>query len=181
MTQLFLPSHNTNLIMQNQQRVQEEPEAQMKTLSYMYIRRTWDDACLPNVQPTLYKYQSVHSLSLLAKFSLNSLQIHQNSLKTQKNSNKIDVHNKYSQLMSETQLSAIKAICLFLFIIQPKQICERNMTCTNNASSSLSSLSQIIITILYSLLPSSLLSYIFLLSLYLGQKPGPRCKGDSTL
>jgi len=68
--------------------------------------------------------------------------------------------------MSETQLSAMKATCLFLFIIQSKWMCKRNITCTNNASSSLSSLSQIIITIPYPLLPFSLLSYIPLYSLY---------------
>ena len=36
-------------------------------------------------------------------------------------------------------------------------------------------------TIPHSPLLSSLLSYIFLLSLYLDWKLGPRCKGDSTL
>jgi len=75
----------------------------------------------------------------------------------------------------------MKATCLFLFIIQPKWMCERNITCTNNASSSSSSLSQIIITIPYPPLPSSLLSYTSLFFLYLDWKPGPRCKGDSTL
>jgi len=83
--------------------------------------------------------------------------------------------------MSETQLSAMKAICLFLFIIQSKWMCERNITCTNNASSSSSSLSQIIVTISHPPLPFSLLSYTSLLSIYLDWKPGPRCKGDSTL
>ena len=68
--------------------------------------------------------------------------------------------------MSETQLSAMKATFLFLFIIQSKWMCKRNITCTNNASSSSSSLSQIIITIPYPLLPFSLLSYIPLYSLY---------------
>jgi len=67
------------------------------------------------------------------------------------------------------------------FIIQPKWLCERNIICTNNASSSLSSLSQIIVTIPHPLLPFSLLSYTSLLSLYLDWKPGPRYKGDSTL
>jgi len=66
-------------------------------------------------------------------------------------------------------------------IIKPKWMYERNKTCTNNASSSSSSLSQIIITISHPPLPSSLLSYTYLLSLYLDWKPGPRCKGDSTL
>ena len=67
-------------------------------------------------------------------------------------------------------------------IIQPKWMCQRNIiTCTNNASSSSSSLSQIIITIPYPPLLSSLFSYTSLLSLYLDWKPGPRCKGDSTL
>jgi len=65
--------------------------------------------------------------------------------------------------------------------IQPKWICERNTICTNNASLSLSSLSQIIITISYPSLSFSLLSYTSLLSLYLDWKPVPRCKGDSTL
>ena len=46
-----------------------------------------------------------------------------------------------------------------LFIIQPKWMCKRNITCTNNASSSSSSLSQIMITIPYPPLLSSLLSY----------------------
>jgi len=68
-----------------------------------------------------------------------------------------------------------------LFIIQPKWMCKRNITCTNNASSSSSWLSQLIITVLYPPLLSSLLSYTSLLSLYLDWKPGPRCKGDSTL
>ena len=68
-----------------------------------------------------------------------------------------------------------------LFIIQSKCMCEKNIICTNNASSSSSSLSQIIVTIPYPPLPSSLLSYTSLLSLYLDWKPGPRCKGDSTL
>ena len=68
-----------------------------------------------------------------------------------------------------------------LFIIQHKWMCGRDITCTNNASSSSSSLSQIIVTIPYPPLPSSLLSYTSLLSLYLDWKPGPRCKGDSTL
>jgi len=68
-----------------------------------------------------------------------------------------------------------------LFIIQSKCMCKRNITCTNNASSSLSSLSQIIITIPHLSLPSSLLSYTSLLSIYLDWKLGPRCKGDSTL
>jgi len=54
-----------------------------------------------------------------------------------------------------------------LFIIQPKWMCKRNITCTNNASSSSSSLYQIIVTIPYPSLPSSLLSYTSLLSLYL--------------
>ena len=53
-----------------------------------------------------------------------------------------------------------------LFIIQSKCMCERNIICTNNASSSLSSLSQIIVTIPYPPLPFSLLSYTSLLSLY---------------
>ena len=67
-------------------------------------------------------------------------------------------------------------------IIQPKWMCQRNIiTCTNNASSSSSSLSQIIITIPHPPLLSSLFSYTSLLSLYLDWKPGPRCKGDSTL
>ena len=69
----------------------------------------------------------------------------------------------------------------FCIIIQPKWMCERNKTCTNNASSSSSSLSQVIVTIPHPPLPSSLLSYTSLLSLYLDWKPGPRCKGDSTL
>jgi len=68
-----------------------------------------------------------------------------------------------------------------LFIIQPKWICKRNITCTNNTSSSLSLLSQIIITIPHPPLPFSLLSYTSLLSLYLDWKLGPRCKGDNTL
>jgi len=68
-----------------------------------------------------------------------------------------------------------------LFIIQSKWMCERNITCTNNASSSSSLLSQIIVTILYSPLSSSLLSYTSLLSLYLDWKLGPRCKENSTL
>ena len=68
-----------------------------------------------------------------------------------------------------------------LFIIQPKWMCKRNIICTNNASSSLSSLSQIIVTIPYPSLPFSLLSYTSLLSLYLDWKLGPRCKEDSTL
>jgi len=67
------------------------------------------------------------------------------------------------------------------FIIQPKWMCEGNITCTNNASSLSSSFSQIIITVLHLLLPSSLLSYTSLLSLYLDWKLGPRCKGDNTL
>ena len=67
------------------------------------------------------------------------------------------------------------------FIIQPKWMCERNITCTNNASSLSSSLSQIVITILYPSLLFSLLFYTSLLSLYLDWKPGPRSKGDSTL
>ena len=49
-----------------------------------------------------------------------------------------------------------------LFIIQHKWMCERNITCTNNASSSSSSLSQIIITIPH----SPLCSLIPLYSLY---------------
>jgi len=69
----------------------------------------------------------------------------------------------------------------FCIIIQPKGMCERNKTCTNNASSSSSSLSQVIVTIPHPPLSSSLLSYTSLLSLYLDWKPGPRCKGDSTL
>jgi len=68
-----------------------------------------------------------------------------------------------------------------LSTIQPKWLYERNITCTNNASSSSSSLSQIIVTIPHYSLPSSLLSYTSLLSLYLDWKPGPRCKGDSIL
>jgi len=52
-----------------------------------------------------------------------------------------------------------------LLIIQPKWMCERNTTCTNNASLSLSSLSQIIVTIPHPSLPSSLLSYTPLLSI----------------
>jgi len=68
-----------------------------------------------------------------------------------------------------------------LFIIQHKWMCRRDITCTNNASSSSSLLSLIIVTILYPSLPFSLLSYTSLLSLYLDWKPGPRCKGDSTL
>jgi len=68
-----------------------------------------------------------------------------------------------------------------LFIIQHKWMCRRDITCTNNASSSLSSLSQIIITIHYPSPPSSLLSYTSLSSLYLDWKPGPKCKGNSTL
>ena len=68
-----------------------------------------------------------------------------------------------------------------LFIIQSKWMCERNIICTNNASSSSSWLSQLITTIPYSPLLSSLLFYTSLLSLYLDWKPGPRCKGDSTL
>jgi len=83
--------------------------------------------------------------------------------------------------MSKTQLNAIKATCLFLFIIQSKWMCERNITCTNNASLSLSSLSQIIVTIPHSSLSFSLLSYTSLFSLYLDWKLGPRCKGNSTL
>ena len=74
-----------------------------------------------------------------------------------------------------------KAYGLFLFIIQPKLMCRRNITYTNNASSSLSLLSQIIATIPCPALPSSLFSYTSLLSIYLDWKPGPRCKGDSTL
>ena len=47
-------------------------------------------------------------------------------------------------------LMAYLIITTFLFfIIQPKCMCERNTICTNNASSSLSSLSQLIITIPY--------------------------------
>jgi len=83
--------------------------------------------------------------------------------------------------MSETQLSAMKATCLLLFIIQSKWMCERNITCTNNASSSSSSLPQIIVTIPHPPLPFSLLSYTSLLSIYLDWKLGPRCKGNSTL
>jgi len=83
--------------------------------------------------------------------------------------------------MSEIQLSTMKATCLFLFIIQSKWMCERNITCTNNASSSSSFLSQIIVTILHPPLSFSLLSYTSLLSIYLDWKLGPRCKGDSTL
>ena len=83
--------------------------------------------------------------------------------------------------MSETQLSTMKVTCLFLFIIQSKWMCERNITCTNNTSLSSSSLSQIIVTILYFPLLFSLLSYISLLSIYLDWKLGPRYKGDSTL
>jgi len=60
-------------------------------------------------------------------------------------------------------------------------MCERNITYTNNASSSLSLLSQIIITISHPPLLFSLLSYTSLLSLYLDWKLGPRCKRDSTL
>jgi len=75
----------------------------------------------------------------------------------------------------------MKTTCLFLFIIQSKWMCERNITCTNNASSSSSSLSQIIVTIPYPPLSFSLLSYTSLLSIYLDWKLGPRCKGDSTL
>ena len=69
----------------------------------------------------------------------------------------------------------------FCITIQPKWMCERNKTCTNNASSSSSWLSQLITTVLHPPLPFSLLSYTSLLSLYLDWKPGPRCKGDSTL
>ena len=68
-----------------------------------------------------------------------------------------------------------------LFIIQSKCMCERNIICTNNASSSSSLLSQIIVTIPHLPLLSSLLSYTSLLSLYLDWKPGPRHKEDSTL
>jgi len=68
-----------------------------------------------------------------------------------------------------------------LSTIQPKWLYKRNITCTNNASSSSSSLSQIIITIPHYSLPFSLLSYTSLLSLYLDWKPGPRYKEDSTL
>ena len=68
-----------------------------------------------------------------------------------------------------------------LFIIQPKWMCERNIICTNNASSPLSSLSQIIVTIPHPSLLFSLLSYTSLLPIYLDWKPGPGCKGDSTL
>ena len=68
-----------------------------------------------------------------------------------------------------------------LFIIQSKCMCERNIIYTTNASLSLSSLSQIIVTIPHPPLPSSLLFYTSLLSLYLDWKLGPRCKGDSTL
>jgi len=75
----------------------------------------------------------------------------------------------------------MKTTCLFLFIIQSKWMCERNITYTNNASSSSSSLSQIIVTIPYPPLSFSLLSYTSLLSIYLDWKLGPRCKGDSTL
>jgi len=57
----------------------------------------------------------------------------------------------------------------------------RDIIYTNNASSSSSSLSQIIVTILYPPLLFSLLSDTSLLSLYLDWKLGPRCKEDSTL
>ena len=68
-----------------------------------------------------------------------------------------------------------------LFITQTKQMYKRNITCINSASSLSSLLSQIIITIFYSLLPFPLLFYTPLLSLYLDWKLGPRCKGNSTL
>jgi len=49
-------------------------------------------------------------------------------------------------------------------------MCGRDITCTNNASLSSSSFSQIIITIPHPSLPFSLLSYTSLLSLYLDWK-----------
>ena len=78
-------------------------------------------------------------------------------------------------------MTALKATCLFLFIIQPKWMYERDITYTNNASSLSSSLSQIIIIVSHPFLSFSLLSYISLLFVYLDWKLDPRCKGDSTL
>ena len=123
----------------------------------MYAKRTWDDA--------------------LSLCSLNSLSIQKNSLKTW---NKIEADNKHSQLISETQLSTLKATYIFLFIYSTQIDVweEHNMY---KQCQSLSWLSQIIITIPHPPLPSSLLSYTSLLFLYLDWKPGPRCKGDSTL
>ena len=51
-------------------------------------------------------------------------------------------------------------------IIQPKWMCERNITCTNNASSSSSALSQIIVTIFPTFSYPPLCSLIPLYSLY---------------